>query len=66
MPCRTPSVIVSTIRFSNLRQRAFPRYESMHASLGFLSVNISEDLFFTLPATTLSQKSVVIPYCGYN
>ena len=36
------------------------------ASLEFLPVNISEDLFFTLPATTLSQKSVVIPYCGYN
>jgi len=35
-------------------------------ALEFLPVNIGEDLFFTLPATTLSRKSVVIPYCGYN
>lgn len=34
--------------------------------LRFLPVNIGEDLFFTFPANTLSRKSVVIPYCGYN
>ena len=35
-------------------------------SLSFLNVNISEDLAFTLPAVTLSNNKVILPYCGYN
>lgn len=35
-------------------------------SFTFLNTNISEDLFFTLPAIESAEKLSVIPYCGYN
>ena len=34
--------------------------------LRFLSANVYEDLYFSIPAIYAAQRTEVVPYCGYN